>query len=92
MNNIIGSNAFSDNNKSNDYMDNIYTKRINDAEISKNDNSFINNNNEDIYHFNAMAFDEYMSKIAMNKYNRMKQYNESYYLNKQFEEDTDKKL
>ena len=91
MNNIIGSNAFSDNNKSNDYMDNIYTKKINDVEISKNNNSFINNNNnEELNHFNAMAFDEYMSKIAMNKYNRMKQYNESYYLNKQFGEDINK--
>ena len=65
------------------YKDNNY--------INNNNNSFIDNN-EDANHWNALAFDEYMSKLAMNKYNKMKQYNESYYFQKQFGNDRNNNL
>ena len=75
--------------KTNNYMNSIYTKKIID-ENDKN-NSFINYN-EDINHWNAKAFDEYMNKLAMNKYNKMKKYNESYYFKKQFGVDENNNL
>ena len=77
---------YDDNYKYNDYINNIYTQKIRDNEVSKNNNSFINNN-EETNNLTAKAFDEYMSKLAMNKYNRMNKYNESYYLKKRFGED-----
>ena len=103
-------NDINDNYKYNDYINNIYTQKIRDNEVSKNNNSFINNNeeinrfnemtynevsknnssiinnNEEINHLSAKAFDEYMTELAKNKYDRMKKYNESYYLKKQFGE------
>ena len=75
--------------KTNNNMNNIYTKKIID-ENDKN-NSFINYT-EDINHWNAKVFDEYMTKLAMNKYNKMKQYKESYYFKKQFGVDENNNL
>ena len=71
---------------------NMNSQFINSDELS---NDFINNDkfnenkemnpnkNSGINHLNAMAFDDYMSKVIYNKYNKMKQFNESYYLKKQ---------
>jgi len=79
--------------KTNEYINNIYNKQIREHEIDKNNsilysNSFINNDNETSFS-NAKAFDEYITKVAINKYNKMKRFNESYYSHKQIEEDLD---
>ena len=62
----------------------------NNNDIQKiNDNNELNiNKNGEINHINAMEFDDYMSKLVYNKYNKMKQFNESYYLRKQFGDET----
>ena len=69
----------------NDYINNIYTKKIREHEIDKS-NSFFNSNSmndNELNYLNALDFDEYMSKVALNKYNKLKQFNESYYIKKQ---------
>ena len=76
--------------KGNEYINNIYNKQIRAHEIDKNNsilysNSFINNDNEASFS-NAKAFDEYMTKVAINKYNKMKRFNESNYSHKQIED------
>ena len=58
-NNNIDSNFFNDNNKTHDFINSIYIKRIKDIEISKINNNFMNNN-EEINNFDSMALDEYM--------------------------------
>ena len=68
------SNDFSNNN-------NLIQKTNDNDEIYINDNNGKN-------HSNAMAFDDYMSKLVFNKYNKMKQFNESYYMKKQFGDET----
>ena len=71
--------------RTNDYINNIYTKKIREHEIDKS-NSFFNSNSmndNELNYLNALAFDEYMSKVALNKYNKIKQFNESYYIKKQ---------
>jgi len=79
--------------KANEY-NNIYNRQIRDNEIDKNNsilysNRFLNNDNEASFS-NAKAFDEYMTKVAVNKYNKMKRFNESNYSSyKQIEEDLD---
>jgi len=40
-------------------------------------------NDNELNYLNVLAFDEYMSKVALNKYNKIKQFNESYYIKKQ---------
>ena len=77
--------------KPNEYINNIYNKQLREHEIDKNNNilysnSFNNNDNETSFS-NAKAFDEYMTKVAINKYNKMKRFNESNYSHKQIEED-----
>jgi len=69
----------------NDYINNLYTKKIREHEIDKS-NSFFNSNSmndNELNYLNVLAFDEYMSKVALNKYNKIKQFNESYYIKKQ---------
>ena len=69
----------------NDYINNLYTKKIRENEIDKS-NSFFNSNSmndNELNYLNVLAFDEYMSKVALNKYNKIKQFNESYYIKKQ---------
>ena len=70
------SNEFSNNNNNNDIQ-----KMNDNIELKTNKNGEIN-------HLNAMVFDDYMSKLVYNKYNKMKQFNESYYLRKQFGDET----
>ena len=70
--------------KPNEYINNIYNKQLREHEIDKNNNilysnSFNNNDNETSFS-NAKAFDEYMTKVAINKYNKMKRFNESNYI------------
>ena len=50
-------NDINDNYKYNDYINNIYTQKIRDNEVSKNNNSFINNN-EEINRLNEMTYNE----------------------------------
>ena len=58
--------------------------------IQKIDENDIDNNKkeENNNHFKAMIFDDYMNKLVNNKYNKMKQFDESYYLRKQFGDET----
>ena len=88
-NNISSNNFNYEDIENNDKINNIIIKRFKENEIDNNNNSFINNNDQ-INHFNALAFDEEMSKLAMNKLNKMKQYNESYFFKKEFGEDLNK--
>ena len=75
-------NFFSDD-LSNDFSNN------NDLIQKINDNNTINvDKTEGRNHINALMFDDYMSKVVNNKYNKMKQFNESYYLRKQFGDET----
>jgi len=76
----------------------------NDISINYNNNNNINNStlrykennnniidikkNNEINRLKATDFDDYMSKLVYNKYNKMKQFNESYYLKKQFGDET----
>ena len=83
-NNISSNNFNYDDIKKNNHNNNIFIKRFQENETDNN--SFINNNDQ-INRFNALVFDEEMSKLARNKYNKLKQYNESYYFKKQFGED-----
>ena len=78
---------YDDINKTKNYSHNIYTEKIQEIENDKNNNSFLHNTGE-INHINAKAFDDYMSKLAMNKYNKIKQFNESYYFKKKYGEDS----
>ena len=73
------SNDFSNNNNNNN---NNALQKLNE----NNDIDNINKNGEN--HLKAMDFDDYMSKLVYNKYNKMKQFNESYYLRKQFGDET----
>ena len=77
----------------NNYNLNCYERNCTD--IKKNNKSYIkkkldDNKNEikknwrQINHLNALAFDDCMSKLAFNKYNKIKEYNSSYYLRKLF--------
>ena len=77
--------------KANEYINNIYNKQIKEHEIEKNNsilfsNSFINTDNEASFS-NAKDFDEYMTKVVLNKYNKMKRFNESNYSHNQIEDD-----
>ena len=75
------SNDISINNNNNN--NNISTLRFNE------NNGIIHNNPiKEINHSKAMDFDDYMTKLVYNKYNKMKQFNESYYLKKQFGDET----
>ncbi len=68
---------------SNDFSNN------NNALQKLNENNDIDNINKiGENHLKAMDFDDYMSKLVYNKYNKMKQFNESYYLRKQFGDET----
>ena len=71
------SNDFSNNNNNNNAL-----QKLNE----NNDIDNINKIGEN--HLKAMDFDDYMSKLVYNKYNKMKQFNESYYLRKQFGDET----
>ena len=85
-NNIIHNNSqnFLSDELSNDYsINNNISQKIND-----NNNDISPNKNQGTNHLNAMAFDDYMSKLVFNKYNKMKQFNESYYLKKQLGDET----
>ena len=77
------SNDFSNNNNNN----NNALQKFNENNDIDDNNININNTNGD-NHLKAMDFDDYMSKMVYNKYNKMKQFNESYYLRKQFGDET----
>ena len=82
-NNNGNSQIFFSDDLSNDFSgNNNLIQKTND-----NDEIYINDNNGK-NHSNAMAFDDYMSKLVFNKYNKMKQFNESYYMKKQFGDET----
>ena len=72
------SNDFSNNNNNNNAL-----QKLNENNDIIDDNNKIGEN-----HLKAMDFDDYMSKLVYNKYNKMKQFNESYYLRKQFGDET----
>ena len=76
------SNDFSNNNNNNNAL-----QKFNENNDIDDNNININNTNGD-NHLKAMDFDDYMSKMVYNKYNKMKQFNESYYLRKQFGDET----
>ena len=82
-------NFFSDE-LSNDISINYNNNNINNSTLRQKENNDINNikKNNEINRLKAMDFDDYMSKLVYNKYNKMKQFNESYYLKKQFGDET----
>ena len=73
---------------SNDFSNNnIALQKLNNIN-NESDNNMNNKNSGEKNHLNAMIFDFFMSKLVYNKYNKMKQFNESYYLRKQFGDET----
>ena len=82
-------NFFSDE-LSNDISINYNNNNINNSTLRQKENNDIINikKNNEINRLKAMDFDDYMSKLVYNKYNKMKQFNESYYLKKQFGDET----
>ena len=76
--------------KVNEHNNSIYNKQKRENEFDKNNsilynNSFFNNDNETSFS-NAKAFDEYLTKVAINKYKKMKRFNESNYSLKQIDD------
>ena len=63
---------------------------MNNSILRLKENNVINDTKKinEINRLKAMDFDDYMSKLVYNKYNKMKQFNESYYLKKQFGDET----
>ena len=88
-NNFGNSQNFFSDELSNDNSIN-YNNNNNNSTLRFNENNDIINRNKinEINHLKAMDFDDYMSKLVYNKYNKMKQFNESYYLRKQFGDET----
>ena len=88
-NNFGNSQNFFSDELSNDNSIN-YNNNNNNSTLRFNENNDIINRNKinEINHLKAMDFDDYMSKLVYNKYNKMKQFNESYYLKKQYGEET----
>ena len=72
-----------------DELSNDFSNNNNALQKLNENNDIIDNINKNgENHLKAMDFDDYMSKLVFNKYNKMKQFNESYYLRKQFGDET----
>ena len=81
-------NFFSDELSNDISINNNNNNNISTLRFNENNGVIRSNPIKEINHSKAMDFDDYMAKLVYNKYNKMKQFNESYYLKKQFGDET----